>query len=168
MSVLHNFARLFAEESPKLRRFLERFGSSVSADDIAQDSFAALCAEDAQRIEAPRAYLFKIARNLAINARKRANLVRFETGRDASIADIAADAPGPEDDVVVGDLVERLYIALHKLPDNKRDALILFKLEGHSYKEIGQRLGVSPRTVERYVADALTHLHHELRHLHEG
>jgi hypothetical protein len=36
MSELKDLARFFAEEAPRLRRFLRRFGPSISAEDIAQ------------------------------------------------------------------------------------------------------------------------------------
>ena len=38
----------------------------------------------------------------------------------------------------------------------------LFKLDGLSHKEIGARLGVSHRTVERYIADAIAHCYDAL------
>ncbi|MBI3438507.1 MAG: RNA polymerase sigma factor [Proteobacteria bacterium] len=155
MSALRDLELLFATEGPRLRRFLRRFGPKVSAEDIAQDSFTRLLSVDPDTIQSRRAYLFRIARNLAINEKKRAELLDIAPVGDPSMLNCAIEAPDPEQQVMAGDLLARLYEALHELPERQRVALILFKLEGRSYKEIGKRLGVSPRSVERYVADGL-------------
>ena len=159
MSALRDLAGFFAAEAPRLQRFLRRCWPGVSAEDITQDSFARLCAVDPDSVESPRAYLFRTARNLAINERKRAALVDIELVGDPSMLSQAVEAPDPEQQVIAGEMLTRLYEALHALPERQRVAIVLFKLEGRSYKEIGQRLGVSPRTVERYVADGLVQCH---------
>ena len=166
MSGRRDLGHLFLAEGPRLRRFLRRFVPGVSADDVVQDTFEQVCLAGPEKIGSPRAYLFRTARNLALNERKRIAVTRTDLVGDGSdFADPSVS--DPEQQVLAGDLLERLYSALHVLPEHKRQALVLFKLEGYSYKEIGKRLGVSPRTVERYVADALAHCQKRLRALRE-
>lgn len=162
MSALRDLGYLFSTEGPRLRRFLRRFGPSVSAEDIAQDSFARLCAAEPGSVTSPRAYLFRIARNLAINEVKRQATAPVRTV-DPFELDASSPEPNPEERRVLAEDISGLALALAGLPQRNRQALILFKVEGYSYKEVGQRLGVSPRTVERYVADAIAHCHKELR-----
>ncbi|MBL8544315.1 MAG: sigma-70 family RNA polymerase sigma factor [Hyphomonadaceae bacterium] len=155
----HDLVRLFEEMAPGLRRYLSRFGPGISADDIAQDAFARLAAAKPGTIEAPRAWLFRTARNIALN-----ELARRKTAATDAVGDISAlehpcDAPSPEDLIQRSDEAQRLRAILALLPERQRVSLILFKLEGLSHKEIGQRLGVSHRTVERYIADAIAHCH---------
>ncbi len=166
MSRRAELARLFAAETPRLSRFLRRFGSSVSAEDIAQDSFERFCSADPEHVVSPRAYLFRTARNLALNAaaRKARSPVTF---LDAHALEARSEEPNPEERVLEGEKSEQLHAALGVLPEHKRRALLLFKCEGYSYRDVGERLGVSPRTVERYVADALAHCQRELRGLRE-
>lgn len=166
MNSLADLARLFAMEGPKLRRFLRRFGSSVSPDDIAQDAFERLQATGTHAVTSPRAFLYRTARNLAINAWKR------ETAAPVRGAEFLPHEPrssdlDPEERLLLTEAVGRLNQALEALPEHKRMALLLFKAEGCSYKEIAAQLRVSPRTVERYVADAIAHCHKELRDLRE-
>lgn len=168
MSGVNDLTRFFIDEAPRLRRFLRRFGRGVSADDIVQDTFEQLCATRSENIASPRAYLFRTARNLALNERKRARLIQVDLVGDAAELTVPDGFGDPEQQVLAGDLLVRLYEALALLPEHKRQALVLFKLEGYSYKEIGKRLGVSPRTVERYVADALAHCQKKLRALRKA
>lgn len=150
---------LYRRESTKLERFLRRFGSRVSSEDIAQESFLKLCATDTTAIDSPRAYLFRTARNLAINAlrRDKGAPVRFVADPESLAA--AASAPSPEASASTAEAIRHLNAALATLDPRKREALLLFRVEGWSYREIGDKLGVSHRTVERYVADAVLHCH---------
>ena len=55
MSNTLDWAVLFEEEAPRLMRFLRRFGSRVSAEDVRQEAFAKLVATK-EDIASPRAY----------------------------------------------------------------------------------------------------------------
>lgn len=159
-------ARLFAVEGPKLRRFLRRFGPKVSPEDITQDSFERLQAVDPGTVDSPRAFLYRTARNRAINAWKR-GMTAPVLGLDLLSSEPASPDLDPEERLLLNEALGRLNQALLALPEHKRTALLLFKAEGRSYKEIAAQLDVSPRTVERYVADAMAHCHRELRGFRE-
>ena len=161
MSAPLDLARLFRREGPRLVRFLRRFGPDT-AQDIAQDSFERLCAAEPGTIASPRAYLFRTARNLAISAARRQAIAPV-CSVDPGKLEVPAPGPNPEEQAVRCELLARFEQALGQVAEHKRLAVVLIKLEGRSYKEIGERLGVSPRTVERYVADAIAHCHNELR-----
>ena len=157
-----NLRDLFQSEKVSLQRFLRRF-SREGAEDLAQEAFARLCAADEETIESPRAYLFQTARNLAINESRRRRIAPVRYVGDVAALAMPASDPTPEEQVLKSEALLQLQTALSELPDRQRQALILFKVEGLSHKEIGKRLGVSHRTVERYVADALAHCHAALR-----
>lgn len=163
MSVSREFVELFADESPRLLRFLRRFGPAISAEDVAQDAFARFAATDHDSIACPRAWLFKTARNLALNELKRSKIVRIEVVADVDTVSYPTDVPSPEDIVVAADEAARLRGAIAKLSERHRTSLLLFKVEGLSHKEIGRRLGVSHRTVERYIVQAITQCFELLR-----
>ena len=150
-------ADLFRVEAPLLRRLLRRLAPAEIADDLAQESFARLCAADMADVESPRAFLFKTARNLALNDARHRRAVPMELVPDPDELGAVSTDPSPEEQVTAADALARLQSILDELPPRQRDALRLFKFEGLSHKEIGARLGGSPRTVERYVADAIAH-----------
>ena len=56
-----------------MKRYLRRFTfSRETADDLAQEAFLrAFAAESRHPIETPKAFLFKVAKNLALNERAR-------------------------------------------------------------------------------------------------
>ncbi len=147
---------LFEEVAPGLRRFLTRFGPAISPEDVTQDAFAQLAAAAPGSVEAPRAWLFRTARNIALKELRRLKTAAAPVG-DVAALERPSDTPTPEELVISKDDAGRLRGILELLPERKRVSLVLFKVEGLSHKEIGRRLGVSHRTVERYIADAIAH-----------
>ena len=162
MTVSRQLAEVFAAEWPCLTRFLRRFEPTVSAEEVAQDAFARLAAAEPGSVQAPRAWLFQTARNLALNELRRSKMA--SSGPAARVADLelTVDAPSAEDFIISMEEAERLRAVLMVLPQRQRRSLLLFKIEGLSHKEIGLRLGVSHRTVERYVASAIAKCHAHL------
>ncbi len=162
MSSTLDWANLFEEEAPRLMRFLRRFGPRISAEDISQDAFAKLCAAKTGEIANPQAYLITIARNLALNELRRRDISPVQLAANAEALDPPSEAPSPEENAIASEEAVRLRAALDALPERQRLALTLFKLEGLTHKEIGVRLNVSHRTVERYIADALASCYQSL------
>lgn len=165
MSGGFDLSRLFVSEAPRLRRFLRRFGPLVWADDIAQDSFARLAAADPGEVSSPRAFLFRVARNLAVDAARRrsASPVRAVENLDALAC--RDWAPSPEDALIASEEREALLSALALLSADQRTALVLRKVEGLAPAEIASRLGVSVRQVQRLIALAIARCQ---AHLREG
>jgi RNA polymerase sigma-70 factor (ECF subfamily) len=52
---------------------------------------------------------------------------------------------------------ERISAELDELPELCRHALLLNKLDGLTHAEIASRLGLSKKTVQRYILKALEH-----------
>ncbi len=53
--------------------------------------------------------------------------------------------------------------ALRELDSEVREALLLHRYRDMTHQAIGQRMGLSTRTVERYVKDGLTHIGRRLK-----
>lgn len=163
MSGSFDLSRLFVSEAPRLRRFLRRFGPLVWADDIAQDSFARLAAADPGEVSSPRAFLFRVARNLAVDASRRrdASPVRGVENLDSLAGrDVA---PSPEDALIAAEEREALIGALASLSADQLTALMLRKVEGLPPEEIALRLGVSVRQVQRLIVLAIARCRAHLR-----
>jgi RNA polymerase sigma factor (sigma-70 family) len=157
MSATLDWANLFEEEAPRLLRFLKRFGHRVSAEDIAQDAFAKLAASKAGEIVSPRAYLTTTARNLALNDIRRQTNAR--TDLHAEIETIApAYGADPEAQLIAAEQAALAEAALNDLEPRLKEALLLYLVDGLTQPEAAQRLGVSRRTVQRYIETALAQL----------
>lgn len=57
---------------------------------------------------------------------------------------------------------ELLHMAISELPEKTREVFTLSKLDGKSYKEIADQLGISVKTVENQMGRAFRHLREKL------
>lgn len=149
----------------ELLSFLSRaVGDRDAAADLAQESYArVLAAQQAgEAVHNPRALLYRTARNLVIDQHRRAG-VRAEAGETFSIDGDAA-APeglmGPrslEPEVILSSRegLAAMLATIDALPPRCREAFILYKFDGLSYAEIGERMGISVRTVEMQLQIAM-------------
>ena len=146
----------YLENEAALKRFLRRFiKSREGADDLAQEAFLRAFAAEANRvIESPKAFLFKVARNLALN-----ELARQASATTTPIGDFEGQevledsSQAAVDDAVDGrERIRMLARAIAALPPQCAKVFILRKLQGLSQKEIAARLNISVRTVENHVA----------------
>ena len=128
---------------------------SIAPDDVAQDSFLRLCAAKADDVIAPRAFLFKTARNLAVDALRRNKAAPFRSVAHIDSAPATVHAPSPEDARIADDTVAALKDALAALPTLQREALLLRRVERLPPAEVARRLGVSERQVQRLVLKAI-------------
>ena len=147
-------SRWFVEEvkpyEPILRGYLQkRFPSLPDHDDIVQEAYIRLLrAEGNCHLTCAKAFLFTVARNVAIDLLRR----RQATGHDR-ISDLAETRVLDETDSAAESLErqqrhEVLIEAMASLPDRCREVLMLRCLDGLAYKEIAQRLQISPNTVK--------------------
>lgn len=151
-------SRWFAEEvrphEPALRAWLRsRYPSLSDVDDIVQESYLRLLrARQAGPIDSAKAYLFGIARHVALGVfRKNRNSFNIAVNSFADSDTLEAS----------GDVVEAVSIrqesalavdAIKSLPDRCREIVTLRTLHHFSYQEIALRLGLSEDTVRVQMA----------------
>ena len=139
-----------------LKRFLRRFiKSREGADDLAQEAFLrAFAAETQHSIVSPKAFLFKVARNLALNELARQASATTEPLGDFEGQEVLEDSSQVAADDAVDDRkrIRVLARAIAALPPQCAKVFILRKMQGLSQKEIAARLNISVRTVENHVA----------------
>lgn len=157
-------ARALAGDRTALGVLVTRFAAPVrrlayailrdadEAEDAAQDgvlqALVKLDRYDPTRPFGP--WLMRIVTNAAIDRRRRRAV------RDTSELDEELAGGGPLPDVEVDRLAlrQRLAMALDKLPERYRVAVVLFDVEGYSQAEIAEILGVAPGTVRSAVFHA--------------
>src|SRR4051812_941974 len=126
--------------------FAGRIASRDSADDVVQDSMVkahhALLRGD--RPEAPRAWLFRIVRNTALNDRRDQ---RVHDHLDENYDGVEQPPEVAERRRQLGDLV----VAMRDLPSAQREALVQRELEGKGHEQIAASLDVSPGAVRQLI-----------------
>lgn len=150
--------RLFREHNAALLRFIAaRLGSSHDASEVAQEAYVRLLSLDhPETISYVRAFLFKIAANLATDRLRQR--VRRSFVVETNKVDVAAFELSPDRQVEGEQAIQRLRIAIDELPPKCREAFLLYRLEGMSCQEVAVRLGLHERMVWLYVARALEYL----------
>lgn len=154
--------RLFRDHNEALIRFLTlRLQSRQEAREVAQEAYVRLLQLERTDIAGfLRAYLFRIAGNLAIDKlRRRATETRFEArSREVELFPGIPDRPqnpDPESIAMERERVEQVSAFLHELPAPVREAFLLFRMEELDQEAIARRLGVTDRMVRNHITRAL-------------
>lgn len=133
-----------------------KLGNSCDAADLAQDTFLRVLRHrhELDALREPRAYLTTVARNLLINHVRRQALEQAWLDAVAHLPQ--AMAPSPEQRLLVLETLREVDRMLDGLPSKAREAFLLAQLDGLTYREVALQLGVTERTIKRYMAEAFT------------
>lgn len=158
--------RLYDEHAGALRRFITvRVAGNLDVEDLVQEVYARLARMDAvpERLPAgrrsTRAFLLTVANRLVID-RERHRGVRREHDERLRLLEDQDDAgsPSPESIVLARDDLDAVASAIEELKPRWRRAFVLNRFNNMSYSEVAKTMGVSPKTVEKYISKALMHL----------
>lgn len=145
--------RTFLDNSTFLKRFLRRIlEHEQDVEDLAQEAYLkAFDAEQQQFIEHPRAFLFSVAKNLALN-----ELTRKSKQITAYIEECQQPYNDDNDDsaesLLEGKQALGVYCeAVASLPNLSRQIYLLRKVHGLRHKEIADRLDISVSSVEKHL-----------------
>jgi RNA polymerase sigma-70 factor (ECF subfamily) len=155
--------KLFAEHGQALVRFITRIVRSTDdAEDIAQQAYVRLQKlSDEKELDNPRAYLFQIANNLAVDQLRRGKLhmeyvnQQLPAEGETVTDDSHADHHSPERVLEARQQLQAIYQAVDSLPFKCRQAFLLHRSRGFSYSEIAQEMNTSVSSVEKYILQAL-------------
>ena len=142
------FAEHVQSHEPALRAYLSRrFASVPDHDDLIQETYSrAIRAWKAGRITHARGFLFAAARNIAIDLVRRGH--RRETMPEATLLTLEDGQPAVQEQLDQSERLDALVEAVDTLPPRCREVMMLRYLDGLSYREIADRLSLSPETVK--------------------
>jgi RNA polymerase sigma-70 factor (ECF subfamily) len=148
-----------------LKAFLARkYGCPLLAEEVVQETWLRVRRlSQPPAVEHPRAYLFKMAANLAVDHLRSEKSCTRHISAEPVPEDVSSGMPLPE---TVIDYQQRLAIlrkAVDELPPRCREVFLLHKFEGLSHAEIAGRLGISRNMVEKHIIRGLAHCRDRLQ-----
>ncbi len=136
-----------------------RFGAGPpEPEDVAQAAFMKLSARgQVGDLENPRAFLYRVAHNYAIEERRRLDARGRAEAEIAPENAVQTDDCDPERVLAGRERRKLLAIAVATLEPRTRQILIMSRQDGLPSAEIARRLGLSPTHIKRLLAQAIAH-----------
>ncbi|MEN5095082.1 sigma-70 family RNA polymerase sigma factor [Pseudomonas protegens] len=133
-----------------------RLGNTFDAADLAQDTFVrVLKARNALEIREPRPYLSRIANGLLIDLFRRRSLEQAYLEALALVPE--GEHPSPEEQNLMLQALLEVDRLLDGLGARVKQAFLLSQCDGLTYEQIAERLQISVRSVNNYMAKAMEH-----------
>lgn len=150
--------QLYASHHGWLHGWLRRkLGCPEHAADVAQDTFLRLIGsrDVLLALREPRAWLTTTANRLIIDRARRHAIEQAWLNELAALADPLAGFASPEEQLLAAEALAQIAAALEGVPAKAGEAFLLHYLDGLTHTEIGERLGVGPRMVRKYLVQCL-------------
>lgn len=138
------------------RRLAAMVNSRDTAADLMQETYLRLLGlVNTRAVDHPRALLHRIATNLAIDyLRKDISRPQVADSLDGVI-DVPCGTPSPERAVMGKERLRIFLKGIEALPPRTREAFLLYRVYGYSYREISVRMNISESGVEKLLMRAL-------------
>jgi RNA polymerase sigma-70 factor (ECF subfamily) len=151
--------QLFQRHGMEIERFLfRRVACAETAADLTQEAFSRLLQYNPDAsIDNIRAFLFKIASNLAKDHQRKILRQKTDGVSDDVLSNVPDTAPDAEVQVADKQTLSVLRAAINDLPPKTRQIFVLARLDGLTYREVALHLGISESSVQKHLALALAH-----------
>ena len=154
-----SWARLLVDKGPSLANyFLRRVAHRWDAQDLVQEVYLRLLRSgqgDTGAVRNPEAYLFTVAANLV---KEHAQLRQRAPVGSEGLEEVMKRLATPCDagaDIDRQLRRQRLATLIDRLSPKCRAVLVLHYRDELSYREIGERLSISPNMVKKYIVKGL-------------
>lgn len=130
---------------------------ATRAEDIVQDAWMRLAqVAKTQAVGKPATLIYVITRNLAIDSLRRHRREEALRGdMEAAEVTVPDDNPSAEAAAIARSELDCVMAALNTLPERQRRAIELYRFEGLTLREVGERLGISTSLAQLLIVDGL-------------
>ena len=135
------------------------------SEEIVQDVFVKIWQnfEQSGHISDFKSYLYRAVYNSSLNYLRH---IKIKQKYNEEITKTYNDIDNStEETLVETENTNRIHLAINKLPDNWKEAIILSKYDKLKYHEIAIKMNISQKTVEKYISKALQFMRKELTDL---
>lgn len=160
-------AELIQEHREELHGFLVRqLRCPEIASDILQDAFLRLIhSETPSAIKNPRAFLYRVVSNLAIDHHRSSNRRLARHVDESELIDQPDLAPSVEHLLYTQERITHLRLAVSELPPRCREVFIMHKFKHYPYSVIMKELGITESTVLKHIVKAMEHCRRRMQEL---
>jgi RNA polymerase sigma factor (sigma-70 family) len=150
-----------------LHRYLGKFTSGAEdLEDLVQETYVRVYAlPDYHAVDSPKALLFRIAHNLAVERARRQRTQATDSMADLEPLNVYSTEAPADEQIDARSRFESFCAAVDRLPPLCRRVFVLRKVYKLSHAEISEVLGVSHSTIEKHVAKGLVRCRDYLREL---
>ncbi len=154
------------EHSARVYRLAYRLtGNPHDAEDLTHDVFVRVFRSlDSYRPGTFEGWLHRITTNLFLDRARRKQRIRFDALGEEAAARLRSREPGPEEAFDLAHLDDDVQQALAALAPQFRAAVVLSDIEGLSYEEVAQTLGIKLGTVRSRIHRGRAQLRRALAH----
>jgi RNA polymerase sigma factor (sigma-70 family) len=149
----------------RMQRWLAACGvSRQDVNDLMQDLYERLCEARLEDVGNPPAFAFQTLRNILTDRSRRAKVVQID-----SMANLERipddDHEGPEHRAAVSQGFAMVLRVAKRMPRKQQDVFLMHFVYGCSVQEIAHCKGVSARTVENHMREAMMRVAREIPEL---
>ncbi|GBL04349.1 RNA polymerase sigma factor [Glaciecola sp. KUL10] len=148
---------VFVATKESLTRMVSKLVPPKEIEDIVQETYVRICQLECEdKIEKPKSFLMKTARNLALDYNKKAETRLSDHAETENDYLLHKD----ENDEVYAHIASNNEFAefceaVRQLPQQCRRVFVLKKVYGYSQKEIAKDMNISQSTVEKHISQGL-------------
>ena len=156
---MNEISDMFLSIKLGLARTVSKIVPPHEVEDVVQETYVRLCQVSApEKINHPKSYLYKMARNLALDSLKRADNRITESWQEENEGGgdpVRLERDETFEQAASSEEFGQFCEAVRQLPIQARRVFVLKKVYGYSQREIASELGLAESTVEKHVALAI-------------
>jgi len=153
------FQKIYLSSRNGLSKIVSRMVPPHEIEDIVQETYVRICQiENKEAIESPKSFMYKTARNLALDYLKQANVKLVDKIDDLPTLEslkIDQNKDEPYESTIIDHEFSHFCDAVRRLPVQCRRVFVLKKVYGCSQREIAENLNLSESTVEKHIANGM-------------
>lgn len=140
------------------------FPAMREVDDVVQESYLRIWKARARSpIDSARAFLFKVARHVALDFLRKERNSPLQSGREGIGLRVIADGPDAVESVSMQEKAQLVAAALVTLPPRGREIIMMCKFQGKLRREVAAELGISEKTVDEHLGRSIKRIEDYLR-----
>ena len=153
------FQKIYLSSRNGISKVISRMVPPHEIEDIVQETYVRICqVENKECIESPKSFMYKTARNLALDYLKQANVRLVDKIDDLPSLEFLKDDQN-KDEMYEAAIIDAEFShfcnAVRQLPVQCRKVFVLKKVYGCSQREIAENLKLSESTIEKHVANGM-------------